>query len=171
MLSQSLNRSVVLSSFLALASILLVACASAGRPREASSCQLRGDDSTFAAGRTLYRDCAVDDRARLLTTNIRPDFSPAQTPGNSCYSADLEFVVDSTGAPEIAHARIARANNPQYGDALLATLPTWKYEPARIQGRPVRQLVIEHRSLVAATFAVPMGSAPPTRPPTPVPNC
>lgn len=165
-------RRTILSS-LAVTSLFLgaAACASTGHSRGGSPCQLRVNDTTFAAGRTLYRDCAVDKRATLLTTNIRPDFTPTPRPGTACHAADLEFVVDTTGLPELGTARIARSNDHDYADALFATLPSWKYEPARLQGRPVRQLVLEHRSIVTATVVVPAGSPPPTHPPAPVAGC
>lgn len=163
----SLSNRRAIASLVTLTSILVVAaCASAGHQRDASACQLGRNDSAFIAGRTLYRDCAVDERARLLTTEIHPDFHPSG--GRLCYSADLEFVVDTTGLPETRTAHVTRATDPQFGDAVLATLRTWKYEPARLQGRPVRQLVVERRTIVGVTrvdVLVPVGAAPPTRPP------
>ena len=101
-------------------------------------------------------------------------FRPS-SPRNGCFSADVEFVVDTAGLPEIATARVARATDPQFGEAVLAVVPRWKYEPARVQGRPVRQLVVEHQAVSAITrvdVLVPKGGGPPSSlPPERVPSC
>jgi hypothetical protein len=147
------------------------ACASAGGRAERSRCPLTSRDSTYLVRGPVYRDCAVDEKARLTTTNARPDFQPTR-PESGCFAAEVEFVVDTAGIPEIETARVIRANSSSFGDAVLAMVRSLRYTPARIAGAPVRQIVSERRTVVSAMVAVPKGSAPPTRPPsTNVPNC
>lgn len=119
----------------------------------------------------MYRDCAVDQKARLLTTNVRIDFQSAAS-DNGCLSAEIEFVVDTVGVPELGSQRVVRATTRPFGEAVLATVPSLKYEPARLAGAHVRQIVIERRSAMLANVIVPKGSPPPAGPPSKrPPNC
>lgn len=144
---------------------LLVACAGGGAHASAvdPSCALLGRDSVFATRAPVYRECAVDRKARLLTTDIRTDFR-SNTPRTTCYYADLEFVVDTTGRPEMGTAQTVRTNDQAFADAVFATLNRWKYEPALRGGVPVRQIVSTHKTLsaIVSVVVVPAGSPPPT---------
>jgi hypothetical protein len=147
--------------------IAAAACASAnGKSASRSPCPLLERDSVFVPGSSpVYRDCAVDRTARLLTTDVRPDFRPT-TPRSTCYSVDLEFVVDPTGKPEAGTAHIVRANDQEFGASVLASLTSWKFDPAMRGGVPVRQIVTEHKSVSTVVVAVRQGSGPPSGPPS-----
>jgi len=148
---------------------LAAACASAGGVAGRARCGLTGHDSTYLAGGPVYRDCAVDTKARLVTTGLHPDYRPSR---NGCYSAEVEFVVDAAGVPEPRSIRTVRTNDPAFAEALAAFVPGLKYEPARIGGAPVRQIVSERQSFMTGTVLVPKGSAPPSRPSGATrPNC
>lgn len=159
-------------SLLAVAGI--VACASAnggaGAARNRSGCDLTSRDSSYLARGLVYRECAVDDKAKLLTTHPRFDFQPSAS-DPSCLAADLEFVVDTLGAPEIGSVQVLRATTRAFGEAVAATIPTFLYEPARLEGMRVRQIVSYRQTAMLGRVVVPMGGAPPTtgraqRPPT-----
>src|SRR6476620_160412 len=101
------SRSIV---GLAAALTLAVACASAkGAGPRGASCPLTQQESAFLGRGPVYRDCAVDKKARLVQQTARVDYRPTR-PGNACYSADVELVVDTLGKPEISTVRIVRAN-------------------------------------------------------------
>ena len=136
------------------------ACASAGTKTAAhrTNCGLSDTDSVFSLGGPVYRDCAVD-RAAHLTANVSSDYRPT-TPRAACYSADVEFVVDTTGEPETRTARVVRTNDQQFAESVLASLPRWKYDPASRDGRLVRQIVVTHQSLSAVIVRVPVGASP-----------
>jgi len=157
-------------AIVAIAGVVLGACASAGGPAGAggrrSSCPLRAQDSVYLAAGPVYRDCAVDRKAEV-ETNLHPDFRPF--PGQSCYDAEVEFVVGPTGAPEVPTARLVRSNSREYGDAVSALVPRLKFRPAMRDGVAVRQIVEFKQVMQAVVVAVPMGSAPPSRPPAPLP--
>ena len=165
----TLRDGAVIAGILSVA--LVAACASgAGRTSAVgASCGLSGRDSVFAVGRPVYRDCAVDRRARLTAT-VPPDYRPA-VPRTACYSVDVAFVVDTLGKPEVATARIVRTNDQAFADAVFATLGRWKYEPAMRGGMLVRQIVNEHRSGATMLVAVPAGSGPPPKPSQRPPTC
>ena len=147
--------------FAALVTAAAVGCASAGGPHR-NSCELLSADSVYLAGQPLYRDCAVDERARLRTSNVTPDFRPSGD--RSCYSAVIQFVVDSTGTPEEATARVIQSNSTQFADAMLRMIPQLSYRPARKNGIPVRQIVQERRSVALVAARVGSGPALPPRP-------
>jgi hypothetical protein len=160
--------------FANLAAVLLVAasiaaCASSGNQAATASanesgpgCTLRPQDSTFALLGPVYRDCAVTTKAFLLTKDIRPNFQPA--PGTvrngSCYSADLEYVVNEKGEVEMKTAHVVKTNNQAYADAIVSILPQWKFGPAKLNDVPVRQIVTEKVSMQTMVVVAPAGSKP-----------
>jgi TonB family protein len=78
----------------------------------------------------------------------------------ACSSVELEFVVDEDGTVEGKTVHIVRTNNVEYGDAILAAVPSWRYQPATRDGKPVRQIVNEKVALVTQVVVVPKGSTP-----------
>ena len=120
-----------------------MACATSGHRLGGTSCQLRAVDSLYLQSGPVYRGCAVDTRARLLDSRVTSDFHPdnPRLGGRQCYRAVIEFVVDTSGAPEPTTVRVVRANDQSFADALIRTLPRLHYQPARNNGRPVRQIV------------------------------
>jgi hypothetical protein len=139
----------------------LVACASAGGGGGAarSACALTSRDSTYLGRGPVFRDCAVDEKARLTTSSTRPDFQPAAS-DNGCLAAEVEFVVDTLGIPETGSARVVRATTQPFGEAVVAMVPSLRYEPARLAGMRVRQIVTERRSATVGRVVVPMGQTP-----------
>ena len=143
--------------------IVGTACASGANraARGGESCALRAADSAYVLGGPVYRDCAVDTKARLVNSrDIRPSFTPDQR--TACYSVRLEFVVGTDGAPELGSVRTVSATSGVYARAVMETLPHWKYEPARIEGRSVRQIVSEERKMGVSMVVVPAGSGRPS---------
>ncbi len=126
---------------IAVAVLCMIANACASAPRGADGCDRDGSDTEFAGGRPVFRECNVDRPARFVSDGgARPGFTPANR-GAACYSADLTFVVDTTGTPEIATAKVT--------------------------GKDID--FVAHQ--MAMTVAVPAGSPPPSRPPASMPRC
>lgn len=147
------------------AASLALACASSGnKVVQQASCGLSARDSVFAGPRPVFRECAVQRVAQLASNESHPNFRPS-SPRNTCFFADLEFVVDSAGRPETATARVLRANDDKFGEAIVATLPEWKFDPALREGKPVRQIVDFHKTMAVMVVVVPAGQ-PITRPPS-----
>jgi hypothetical protein len=145
---------------LATGAAVVAACASGGGAKRSESCGLRTSDSTFLARGPVYRDCAVDRRATATSTR-NPDFRPPSY-RTTCYYANVEFVVDPTGHVEEGTPRVVSTNETSLGQALLDVVPSWRYEPAQLNGVPVRQIVTEHRAIGVGTVVVPKGSGPPS---------
>jgi hypothetical protein len=128
------------------------------------SCDRSDQDSTGVAHVPLHRACAVDVQVRPLENRVRPDFQPPSHDGG-CYSAMLEIFVDTSGAPEPGSARVMRTNNAGFAGAVLATIPTFRFTPARLGGTAVRQIF--EVSMAMTTHAGSRAAGPPAqrRPP------
>ena len=174
------------SSFLALSFVLLAivaACsakqtslspAGAGAQTaaraDAKPCDRSDQDSSSYAHVPLYRECAVDVKARPNGRAARPEFMPPKTDGG-CYFVAIEVVVDSSGIPEPRTARVLRTNDSMFATAVLSTIPTFGFSPARIGGVAVRQIfelstaLTTYASKSAANPTGPIGPSAGKRPP------
>ena len=103
------------------------------------ACDRSDQDTTRYLHLPLYRACAVTVAARRIASDLRPEFFPASR-DRSCFSALIEFVVDTLGRPEVRTARLVRATDPSFGVAAMAIVPGLRFEPARLGNRPVRQI-------------------------------
>jgi hypothetical protein len=106
---------------------------------ESKPCDRSDQDSSGYTHLPLYRACAVDVKARPRGTGARPDFTPPRTVGG-CYFVAIEVVVDTSGTPEPGTARVLRTNDSMFANAVMSTIPTFGFTPARIGGTPVRQI-------------------------------
>ena len=150
---------------------VLAACASAGTRSSASDdCVLSANQVAMARGLPLYRDCNVDRKARLAGTRPHPQFTPNTRGGSTCYSAIVEFVVDSTGHPETESVHVVKQTDPSFGAAVAEVIPQLAFEPAMKGGRTVRQIDTYEEKASIAKGVVPAGA--PMRNPTPrAPAC
>jgi hypothetical protein len=138
-------------SFFSALLVILAACsakhapvpAAAGERVEAVAdskpCDRSDQDSSRATHLPLYRECAVEVKARPRGTGARPDFTPTKTDGG-CYFVAIELVVGISGQPEIGTARVLRTNDAIFANAVLSTVPTLGFTPAKIGGVAVRQI-------------------------------
>lgn len=161
-------------SFLACALIGAGTVACAGRPAgSGADCMLTAGDSVHLASGPVYRECGVDRVAELDARSVQLELLPAALlPGAGtagCLRAEVELVVGEDGLPERGTWRLMSANQPLYGDAVMKSVPGWRYRPAELGGRPVRQIVREKRYSVVRVMAVRESGAVPA-PPGP-PNC
>lgn len=125
-----------------------------------AACPLTPRDSAFLGGGPVYRDCAVDSKAKLITNSVRNDYRPTARPGNNCYAVEVRMVVDPTGKPEPATVELIRTNDRAFADAVIADAPTWRFEPAMLEHKPVRQIVTEKRTIASVMVVVPAGQSP-----------
>ena len=92
------------------------------------ACDRSDQDTSRFMHVPLYRACAVSVKARAVTNDVRPEFR-ASGRDRSCYSATIELAVDTAGRPEVRTARVVKATDPMYGNAVLAILPALRFEP------------------------------------------
>lgn len=124
-----------------------------------NDCALRAQDTVFVARGVVYRDCAVDVKARVLS-RITPDYSA--TPGG-CASAMLEFVVDTAGRADVATARVVRSNNALFAESVMRTISQVRFAPATRDGVKVQQILVYGLTSSSVVVRVSAGSPPPPR--------
>jgi hypothetical protein len=137
----------------------LGACGSAMRGGTAHACTIAAADSALLAAGPLYRDCSVDRPARAVQTPLQATTSLRPRGPATCYAAEVQFVVGTDGYPEPGTERIVRSTDVAFSALVLASVPTWIYAPAELDGEPVRQIVRE-RHRIAAVVAVSVGGQP-----------
>jgi hypothetical protein len=139
-----------------------------------AACPLTPRDSAFLGGGPVYRDCAVDSKAKLILNSVRNDYRPTARTGNNCYAVEVRMVVDTTGKTEPATVELIRTNDRGFADAVLADARTWRFEPAMLDHKPVRQIATEKRTIATMTVVVPAGQSPSRSQATgrrPTPSC
>ena len=145
--------------------LVYAACAGATAGGPQTACLLAPADSVYLRFGPVYRECAVDQHARLLRSPQRLDFRPPPG-GKTCYNAEIEFVVDTAGIPQTDTVKVIRSNDPSYLDAVLRVLPSWRYQAARLNGQPVRQIIRAKQDMAVRLVVVQEGQRPsPGRPP------
>ena len=142
--------------------LAMAACASGSRP--AKSCDPL--PAAYQSHEGLYRDCEVDQRARVISTP-RPDFSrlePLVTNDAGCYQAQFTLVVDEKGYASPGTVRLLRTNSETYANAISDQIGGLRFRPAKKSGVPVRQLYV-YKSEMA--YMVSAGSRSAARRPPP----
>ena len=126
-------------------------------------CLIDPPDSSLLRRGPVLRDCEVDRPAKVLT-QMHPDFQP-QSDGSRasrCYSAELEFVVDTLGWAEPATVKKVSGNSQPLAEAMVNALTTLRYEPAMNENHLVRQLVRYKQQVGVQTVVSRNGPPPPT---------
>lgn len=98
----------------------------------------------------------VEEQAALVTSpRVRyPDALRTAGRGGSAGQVLAQFIVDTTGRVDSGTVKVLRSTHPAFTAAVEAALPTLAFRPARVGGRPVKQLV-----QLPFEFAPPRGSA------------
>ena len=155
--------------------VLLTACAKgatsgsgAVAPQAASAVQrgCQAIDTSFALGTPVFTECGVDRKALERGRRPTPEFSP-RPPVRECYNVVVAVVIDERGMPVPATARVVRSNDSHFTQAVLNTIPAWRFTPAEKDGLPVKQVV--EIGLMVATRVV--RSDRPMSPPLSAPRC
>ncbi|HEY0810892.1 MAG TPA: hypothetical protein VGD49_12060 [Longimicrobiales bacterium] len=153
------------------ATLAVIACSSATKSSASSSCPLTGADSALIAG-GVYTECAVDKRAVPVSTPFSIGSTSGPPPGGDpCKYAEVQFVVGTDGKPMPGTVRALQNNYQALADLLVATVPSWRYRPALLNGEPVRQLVKARMRVSSLAVVTRSGTSPPPRPPASARTC
>lgn len=174
------RRSLLIGFTAVLLPLLATGCASSGGGKPVAhaartdadaraACVPALGDSTlaeFAAYAPFYRACEVDRPARMVppppgAARVDAAESMGRRPQTSCQSVKFQVIVDEQGRPIPATARVVHSTSMAFAQSALRDLPTMRYEPARKDGRPVRQ-VTDFGKMVSTSVGSPGGPA--TRP-------
>ena len=157
------SRSLLVALFLPITSAPAQSAVASG------DCAPLAIDTARFGGAPVYAACQVHSPAKLKRTS---EPSVKFPDGVRCLVAELEFVVDETGAPVLATAVILNATTLPYAAAVLQRLSEWRYAPAERDGAPVRQLVVGRLAMKDGGRRVPFvvrapGEPAPSLPPLP----
>ena len=116
----------------------------------------------------IYLTCQVEREARAVRNKAVPNWAPApgEVTPTSCFRVEIRFVVDTPGVPEPGTVSLISTNNGGFGAAFVALVPDLRYSPARLNGRPVRQVVTFKESVGVRTTinsGIGVGSSTPSR--------
>jgi hypothetical protein len=152
--------------------LLLVLALPAEAQKKKGKCTGEPADSALLVGGPVFRDCEVDRAARIRGQASRLNFTPPASGvrDGRCYRAEFQLVVDTLGQAELATVRPRLGNDRDLEEAVRMTLPGLVWEPARLEGRAVRQVVVYKmgvvtRVRVTSSNGAPVG-LPPIRPST-----
>lgn len=141
----------------------LVGLACAARSPGAQPCTPVPQD-LWVRGQPVYRECDLDRAARPPATMPRVQYTPSAR--QTCLRAVVDVVVNGEGRPIPETVRIVRATEPGFAQAVIASLPAMRYQPAMKDGAPVSQLVRVDRGISGQVVVVPAGTPPSSvRPP------
>jgi len=142
--------------------------ASMDRPQQADDAVAITAEDPYENSFTIVEVEEAAERDPESAAPVYPRILMAQ--GVEGYAA-MRFVVDSTGRVDLMSVRVLEATNLEFAVAVKDAMPGMKFTPARIDGRPVRQLaeqvfrfqiVPTEAAAAAAAAASPAGEKSPT---------
>lgn len=80
----------------------------------------------------------VDHPASIIDEHLQPAYPETLRKRGEAGSVDVKFVIDSTGRIDMRSVRVVRSTDPEFTDAVMRVLPSLRFNPALIDGRPVR---------------------------------
>lgn len=116
-----------------------------------------------------FDECQVEKKARRRGSEPKLGWRPL--PGSvdtgTCYRSEFEFVVDTAGFVEESSIRLIDSTDGDFEDAVRESIFKLRFEPARLGGRKVRQVVRYERKtsvrLGVAVSSMPGGAGAVTR--------
>lgn len=105
------------------------------------------DAATFAAREavasadSVLTEVEVDSAVRRDPSSAAPSYPPELLKKNVEGYVTARYVVDTTGAADAPTLAVLYATDPLFVQAVREALPFMRFEPARLNGRKVRQLV------------------------------
>ena len=91
-------------------------------------------------GAPVFVEAQVDEPVELVTIPT-PRYPPALRLAGIAGRLAVQYVVDTTGHAEPGSWRVLRTTNAAFEDPAREAIMQGRFNPARIKGRPVRQLV------------------------------
>ena len=148
--------------------ILLMLPLRAEAQQSESRCEGSPPDSLWLASSRVYRNCEVDKKAKKHSNDpaLDPDILRGEKPQGRCLRVELEFVVDTTGQPEPSTVRLRSTDSPALARTIIAMLSELQFTPARLAGRPVRQIVLYKRSVATIISFMARRASPGEQPPS-----
>ena len=141
-----------LLAFSALAVTMVVVACSVDSP-ESVRASSSADTPRLMSDSSSISKFLAEHPARPLEGNPAPVYPEELEKARIEGEVIVQFVLDPTGSPDMQSIKVVKSSHPLFTAAVRKTLPSMRFEPARVDGRAVRQLV-----QVPFGFKVPVGS-------------
>jgi len=93
------------------------------------------------AADSAYSEIEVDSVVARSADSAAPVYPPDLLAQRIEGSAQVQFVVDTTGIAEPNSFKVLSATQPEFAEAVRGALPLMRFRPAIFHSRKVRQLV------------------------------
>lgn len=117
---------------------LVVACQSE-RPTTGDVQSLPDPKPTLA--REPFFEFQVEQPVQALPGGAQPRFPDVLRQAGVEGEVLAQFVVDTSGRAEVGSYKVLKTSHELFGNAVKTALPGMRYTPAKVGGRPVRQVV------------------------------
>ncbi|HEX6535258.1 MAG TPA: protein kinase [Gemmatimonadaceae bacterium] len=95
---------------------------------------------------SVFAEWETDKPAVELDGNLRPGYRISLRREGVRDTISVQYVIDTTGSIDMTSVRLLRMTAgpsvTEFKDSLLAVLPSWRYTPAKVKGRSVRERLI-----------------------------
>jgi TonB family protein len=98
-------------------------------------------DTASTAGDNVYTSFEVDNAVQFSYGSAVPQYPPDLLARRVPGKVTVRFVVDTSGVADVQSLQIIDASDPQFAASVRDALPRMKFQPARLNGKRVRQLV------------------------------
>jgi len=135
-------RPLQLAGAAALLAIGIVGACSAGAPDAppAQRASKAASPTVVPAGKSMY-EFQVEEQAHQIPGTGSMRYPDAMRSANREGEVLAQFVVDARGMVEPSTLHVLKSTDPAFTKAVAAALPTMRFTPARVHGRPVKQVV------------------------------
>jgi TonB family protein len=89
----------------------------------------------------VYTSFEVDNAVQISYGSAVPQYPPDLLARRVQGTVTVRFVVDTSGAADVASLQILDSTDPEFANSVRSALPHMRFSPARLNGRTVRQLV------------------------------
>lgn len=89
----------------------------------------------------VYFDFQVSQQVTPIPGNASPRYPAALRSERVEGEVLVQFVVGSSGRPVAGTTKVLRSSHPDFTEAVLAVLPSFRFNPAQVGGHAVAQLV------------------------------
>jgi TonB family protein len=110
-------------------------------PAGAGDATASQDPGTSADDEPVYTVIEVHEEAVRVANSAAPAYPPQLLAEGVEGSVLVRYVVDTDGTPDVNSFRIVSTTRREFADAVRQALPHMRFTPARIDERPVKQLV------------------------------
>jgi TonB family protein len=98
-------------------------------------------DTASVLGDNVYTSFEVDNAVQFSDGSAVPQYPPDLLARRVPGTVTVRFVVDTSGVADVQSLEIIDASDPQFAASVRDALPRMKFQPARLNGKRVRQLV------------------------------